>query len=159
MSRRNSNHEASSALDRARQAAAQVKPAAAQIKPAAASAAAAARRRVHSARSWAAPQVDRTGQILQDSVAPRVSALLSSAARRLEPAKPKRRHGRDLAVSSALTAAATAVAAIVLNRRKPHVAPSADEADTDQVTPAEQKRDWQARTSTEADADGRARTS
>ncbi len=141
MSRMNRNHEASSAVDRARQAAAQLKPAAAHVKPVAASAAEAARRRVRSTRSWAAPQVDRTGQILQDSVAPKISAFLSSAARQLDPAKPKRRHGRKLAVSSALTAAATAVAAIVLNRRKPEVTPSTDEADADQVTPAGPERD------------------
>ena len=132
MSRRKGNHEARSALDRARRAAVQVKPAAAQVKPLATSAAAAARRSVHRTRAWAAPQVDRTGQILRDSVAPKVSALMSSAAQRLEPAKPKRRHRRMLAVSSVLTPAASAVAAIALKRRKPEVAPSADA----------QRRDW-----------------
>jgi hypothetical protein len=157
MSRMNRNHDASSALDRARQAAAQVKPAAAPVKPLASSAAAAARRSVHRTRAWAAPQIDRTGQILQDSLAPRVSALLSSAARRIEPAKPKRRHWHKVAVSSALTAAASAVAAVVLHRRKPGAAASADEAD--EVVPAAKTRDGQARTVTEADFDGRVRTS
>jgi hypothetical protein len=159
MSRMNRNHEASSPLERARQVAAPVKPAAARVRPLASSVATAARRGVHRTRAWAAPQVDRTGQALQDSVAPKVSALMSSAARRLEPAKSKRRPWRKLAVSSVLTAAASAAAAVVLNRRKPEAATSADEPDADEVTPAAKTRDGEARTSTEADADGRAPTS
>jgi hypothetical protein len=154
MIRMHRKHEASkavrNALDRARQAATPAKPAAAQVKPLASSAAAAARRGVHRTRAWAAPQVDRTGQALQDSVAPKVSALLSSAARRLEPAKPKRRPWRKLAVSSVLTAAASAAAAVVLKRRTPEAATSADEPDADEVTPAGKTPDGQARTRAEA---------
>src|SRR5258707_14515044 len=112
--------KASSPWDRAGRAAAQVKPVAAQLKPLARSTGAAARRRVHKTRAWAAPQVEHAGQVLQDSVAPRVSALLSAAARRLEPAKPPRRRWRKLAGVAILATAAGAVAAIVLrNRRKP----------------------------------------
>src|SRR5258708_14920373 len=115
MSRTRRNHEpgtkASSPRDRARQAAAQVKPAAAQLKPLARSTGAAARRRVHKTRAWAAPQVERTGQVLQDSVAPKVSALLSSAAQRLEPATPPRRRWRKLAGISVLTASPCPAAA------------------------------------------------
>jgi len=159
MSRMKRNHEASGPLDRARQAAAQVKPAAAHAKTLASGAGAAARRRVYKTRAWAAPQVDRTGQVLQDRVAPKVSAALSSAARRLEPAAPKRRPWRKLAVSSVLTTAASAVAAVVLNRRKPEAAAATDEADADKVTTDATKRDGQVRTNTEADADGRVRTS
>jgi hypothetical protein len=154
MSRMKRDHDTSSALDRARQAAAQVKPAAAHLEPLARIAGAAARRTVHRTRAWAAPQVERTGQALQDSVAPRVSDLLSSAARRLEPAKPQRRNWRKLAVNSMLTAAATVVAAVALNRRKPEAAASAD---ADEVAPAANASAGQA--STEADADGRVRTS
>jgi hypothetical protein len=157
MSRTRRNHEpgttASSPLDRPRQAAAQVKPVAAQLKPLARSTGAAARRRVHKTRAWAAPQVERTGQVLQDSVAPKVSALLSSAAQRLEPAKPPRRRWRKLAGISVLTAAAGAVAAVVLNRIKPEVTTSVAEADADDVTPAAELRDGQGTTSTDADAE------
>ena len=156
MSRMKRNHDAdtaaSSARGRARQAAAQVKPVAARVKPLARSTGAAARRRVHRTRAWAAPQVERTGQVLQDSVAPRVSALLSSAARWLEPAKPPRRRWRKLAGIAMLTAAAGAVAALVRNRRKPEVTTSAAGADAGDVTPAPEMRDGQARTSTDADA-------
>ena len=157
MSRTRRNHEpgtkASSPWDRARQAAAQVTPAAAELKPLARSTGAAARRRVHKTRAWAAPQVEHAGRVLQDSVAPKVSALLSSAARRLEPAKPPRRRWRKLAGISMLAAAAGAVAAVVRNRRRPEVTTSAAEADADYVTPAAEMRDGQARTSTDADAD------
>jgi hypothetical protein len=157
MSRTRRNHEpgtkASSPWDRARQAAAQVTPAAAELKPLARSTGAAARRRVHRTRAWAAPQVEHAGRVLQDSVAPKVSALLSSAARRLEPAKPPRRRWRKLAGISLLAAAAGAVAAVVRNRRKPEITTSAAEADADYVTPAAEMRDGQAGTSTDADAD------
>ncbi len=144
---------ASSARDRARQAAAQVMPAAARMKPLARSTGLAARRRVRRTRAWAAPQVERTGQVLQDSVASKVSALLSSAAQRLEPAKPPRRRWRKLAGISMLTAAAGAVAAVVRNRRKPEVTTPAADADADDVTPAAELRDGQGTTSTDADTD------
>src|SRR5947209_4188031 len=89
MSRKQRNHQvgiaASGAWARARQAAA-------QLKPLARSTGVATRRRVRRTRAWAAPQVERSGQVLQDSIAPKVSALLTSAARRLEPANPG--HGR-----------------------------------------------------------------
>jgi hypothetical protein len=156
MSRTGRNDEpgtkASSPWDRARQAAAQVKPVAPQLKPLARSTGAAARRRVHKTRAWAAPQIEHAGQVLQDSVAPKVSALLSAAARRLEPAKPRRRRWRKLAGVAMLAAAASAVAAVVRNRRKPEVTTSAAGADADDVTPAAEMRDGQGRTGTDADA-------
>ncbi len=141
----------SSPWDRAGQAAAQVKPVAPRLKPLARSTGAAARRRAHKTRAWAAPQVEHAGQVLQDSVAPKVSALLS-AARRLEPAKPRRRRWRKLAGVSMLEAAASAVAAVVRNRRKPEVTTPAAGADADDVTPAAEMRDGQGRTGTGADA-------
>ena len=111
---------ASRSWQRARQTAQDAKPVAAQVKPlandtkAAASrglrkarawaapqvertgqviqdsVAPAARRGVRKARAWAAPQVDRTGQVIQDTVAPKVAAALHSSAQRLDPDKPKR---------------------------------------------------------------------
>jgi hypothetical protein len=158
MSRIKSNHAVSGIFGRARQAATQVKPTAAQVKTAASTAATASRRRVYKTRVWAAPQVDRTGQVLQDRVAPKVSAVLSAAARRLEPAKPKRRPWRKLAIGSVLTTAASAVGAVVLSRRQPEAASTTDDANADKVTPTAETSDGQARTSTEADADGRVST-
>jgi hypothetical protein len=139
------------ALDRARQAAAQVKPYASGAR-------AAAGRGVHRARAVAAPQVERAGQALEDSVAPKVSAVLSSAARRLEPVKPRRRRWRKLAGISLLTAAASTVAAFFRNRAKPDFTAAAD-ADSDSAAPAAEVRDGKAATSTDADVDGQVRTS
>jgi hypothetical protein len=156
MSRTRRNHEpgtkTSRPWDRAREAAATVRPAAAELKPLARSTGAAARRRVHKTRAWAAPQVEHAGQVLQDSVAPRVSALLSSAARRLEPAKPPRRRWRKLAGVGMLAAAAGVVAAVVRNRRKLEVTTSAAGAGADGVTPAAEMRDGQGRTGADAGA-------
>ena len=138
------------AADRARRAAAQVKPLASSTR-------AAAGRGVHRTRAWAAPQVERTGKALQDSVAPRVSAVLSSAAHRLEPAKPQRRRWRKLVGISMLTAAASAVAAVVRNRPKPDLTPSA-EAEPDNAVAAAEMRDGQTRPSTETEMDGQVST-
>jgi hypothetical protein len=102
-------------------------------------------------RAGAAPQVERAGHALQDSVAPKVSAILSSAAQRLEPAKPRHRRWRKLAGVSLLTAAG-AVAAVVRYRAKPDLIPP-EETDTGSPAPAAEMRDEKARTSTDADAD------
>ena len=147
------------ALDRARQVAAYLEPAAAKMKPLAMSSGAAAKRRAHRTRAWAAPRVERTGQILEDSVAPKVSALLSEAAQRLEPDKPPQRSWRKpIAVAAVTAAACAAAAAFVRHRRKPDS--MTPEANAD-VPPAAEMGDGQTRTSTDADADmkGEARTS
>jgi hypothetical protein len=118
MSRKKRNERAKMAATGAgRRAAAQAKPVAAQTKPLAQSTGAAAIRRVRKTRAWAAPRVERTGQVLQHNVAPKVSAWLSSAARRLEPTKPQRPHWRKLAGLSVLTAAAAAAAALPATAR------------------------------------------
>jgi hypothetical protein len=142
---------AAAAFDRAQQAAA-------QVKPLSSSAQAAAGRGLHRARAFAAPQVERAGQALEDSVAPKVSAMLSSAAQRLEPAKPRRRRWRKLAGISLFAAAASAVAAVVRNRAKPDQTPP-EETDADSAAPIAHMHDEKARTSTDADVDGQVRTS
>ena len=156
MFRRKRNDEAdtsaSGAWDRVRKAAAQVMPVAARMKPLARSTGVAARRGVHRTRALAVPQVERAGQILQESVAPKVSALLSSAAERLEPAKPPRRRWRKLVGISMITAAASAVAAVVRIRKKPDPTTSAD-ADADDGTSAAEMGNGHAGISTAADAD------
>jgi len=112
---------------RARQTAQDAKPVVAQVKPLASDTKAAASRRLRRARSWAAPQVDRTGQVLQDTVAPKVAAALHSSAQRLDPDKPKRNGWRMAAGISALVAVAAAVAAALRNRIKPTATTAADE--------------------------------
>lgn len=144
---------ASIARDTARQAAAQVKPVAAHAKPLAKNTAAATRRRVLRTRAWAAPQIERTGQALEDTVAPKVSALLSTTARRLEPSRPRRRRGRTVAAITILMAAAGAAAILVRNRRKPQSMTSAANADSGNMAPAAAIPDEQPRTDTNANAD------
>jgi hypothetical protein len=160
MSRMKRNQKATMAASSAgRRVAAQVKPAAAQMKPLAHSTGAAAKRRVRRTRAWAAPRVERTGQVLQDSVAPTVSAWLSRAARRLEPAKPQRQRWRKLAGIFVLAAAAGAAAALVRNHKKPDSTTPAAVTDAGDVAPATAMSDGQAMASTGADADGQVRTS
>jgi hypothetical protein len=120
----------------AAQLTAQVKPVAAQltaqVKPVAKSAGAATRRGIYRTRAWAAPRVERSGQLLEDTVAPKVSALLSEAAQRIEPVKPRRGRLRKVIGLSLLAAAAASAAAAALRRAKPDLwarpsRPAADE--------------------------------
>ena len=125
-------------VQRARQAAEAAKPVAAQVKPLASDARQAASRGVYRARVWAAPQVERTGQVLQDTVAPKVADALHSSAQKLDPGEPPHRGWRKGAavVSILLAAAAAAVAALAARKRMAQSAaangeqaePSADEA-------------------------------
>lgn len=114
--------------DGARQAAAQLKPAAERAKPLARSTGQAARRQLLRGRAWAAPRVEHSGQVLQDTVAPKVSAMMSEAARRLDPAQPRRGWRKPVGLVATLTAAAGAVAAFLRNRNKPAnpMAPTGD---------------------------------
>jgi hypothetical protein len=163
MSRSRRNHRAATAASSAgrqvRRVTAQVKPAMAQMKPFVQRTGAVAKRRVRGTRAWAAPRVERTGQVLQDSVAPQVSAWLSAAARRLEPAKPPRPRWRKLAGLSGLAAAAAAgaAAALVRNRKKPDSATPANATAAGNVAPGTAASDGQATAST--GADGQVRTS
>lgn len=107
----NSNHRHDSTLARARQAAA-------RLKPVARGASAVTSHGVRTTRAWAAPQLDRTGRLVQDRIAPKISSLLSSAAQRIDPGKPRHRRWRKVAGASMVTTAAGAVAGAVLNRRR-----------------------------------------
>lgn len=95
---------------RARQTAEDAKPVIAQVKPLANETKAAASRGVYQARSWAAPQVERSGQVLQDTVAPKVAAALHTSAQKLDPEKAKHTGWRIVAAIAAVLAAAAAVA-------------------------------------------------
>jgi len=143
MSRTNTNGNAATTaatqlVQRARQAAEAAKPVAAQVKPLANEAKEAASRGVYAARSWAAPQVERTGKVLQDTVAPKVADALHSSAQKLDPGQPPHRSWRKGAavISILLAAAATAVAAMARKRKAQsaasveaeETAPAADEA-------------------------------
>jgi hypothetical protein len=107
------------AWDRTVKAADQLKPIAAQMKPIAKNTGQAARRSILRSRAWAAPQIERTGKALQDTVAPKVSAALSSAAERIDPAKPRRARWKlPVGLMAAAAAALSAAAAVFKSRAK-----------------------------------------
>src|SRR5690349_7839573 len=114
--------------DGARQAAAQLKPAAERARPLAKTTGEAARRGILRTRAWAAPQVERSGQVLQETVAPKVSAMLSTAAKRIDPAQPRYRRWQKPVGLATLTAAGGALAAFFRIRRK-QSEPTVTEAD------------------------------
>jgi hypothetical protein len=89
---------------RAQKAAEQLKPVAAKLKPLADNTKTAARRQARKTRAWAAPQVERTGKVLQENVAPKVSEMLSSAAHRIDPANDATRDSRGPGLLSRLAA-------------------------------------------------------
>ena len=142
---------AAAASDHVRQAAEQVKPLCQQR---------AGNRRPGSAQSarlrGATSRARR--HAVEESVAPKVSAMLSSAAQRLEPGKPPGRRWRKLAGISLVTAAASAAAAAFRNRAKPDLTAPA-ETDTYSAAPPAEMRDEKAGPSTDTDADGQVRTS
>jgi hypothetical protein len=120
-------HLVTSVRRRVRQTAVRLQPAADKVMPLAKDAGTAVRQQTNRTRAWAAPQVEKAGQVVQDNIAPKVSSLLSAAARRLEPDKPRRRNWRKVAGFSAVAAAASVLAAAVRRRMKP----SADAASGD----------------------------
>lgn len=144
------NDEGREAL--ASQIASRLKAVAAQMKPVANSARAATTRGVNTTRTWSAPRVERTGQVLQDSVAPKVASVLSSAAQRLDPGKPREVRWRRPAGIAAVTAAASAAAAVVLRRKKHVVTPSP--AEQQDLAPAEEMGDRHATTGSDAAGQG-----
>jgi len=126
---------------RARELAARAGPAAAQLnaqmKPLARSTQEAALRYLYATRVWAAPRIEHSGQVLQDSVAPKVADMLSSAAHRIEPEQPRSRNWWTLSGLLVIIAGAAAAAAIALRKRSTATcADSADEADTSEDAPA-----------------------
>ena len=44
---------------------------------------------VRKSRSWAAPQLERTGVLVEEKLAPQVSDALTRAARKLDPSRPR----------------------------------------------------------------------
>jgi hypothetical protein len=107
------------ARERAREAALQARPAAATAGMAARTGMLRARTGLLRARAWAAPHLERTGHTLEDQVAPKMAAMLSAAARRIEPPAPARIRRRWPLVAAGVVSAAglSATAAFLLSRR------------------------------------------
>ena len=121
---------------RARQKASQAVPlaknAGAVAKHGAGEAAVRARPHVHRARRWAAPRIERTGKAVQEKVAPQVSAMMTKAARRMDPDPKAQRRSRFTRGITLLMAAASATVAIVLLRRH---APETGDGGTSEADP------------------------
>lgn len=114
-----SGNKTTEAWDRTLKAADQLKPAAAQVKPLAKSTGEAARRQLFRTRAWAAPQVERTGKAIQETVAPKVSSMLTTAAERIDPGKPRSGRWRlPVGIAAIAAAAASGAAAIFHSRTK-----------------------------------------
>jgi hypothetical protein len=94
----------------------QASEAASRVAPIAANAKVTARQGMQKARTWTAPRLDRTGQALEKSVAPRISAMLSAAARKVEPQRKRRLW--PFLTAGLVTAAAAAGAAIRIVTRR-----------------------------------------
>jgi hypothetical protein len=129
MSGTKKNNQAETAIDTAMRMAA-------QLPPLARSTSEAAKRGVTLTRAWAAPQLERGGQVLQHQVAPKVSAALSTAAHRVDPGQPKPRQWRKVAAFS-LLAAAGVVTALAGFRRHASTAAQAEEPPASDTAPAD----------------------
>jgi ferric-dicitrate binding protein FerR (iron transport regulator) len=102
-----------------------------QAGPLATNTTTAVRRGVIRSRAWAAPQVERTGEFLQQVAAPKVSAALSSAAHKIEPAQPRRRRWTWRAGAAGLLAAAGAAVALLRKSGKLTASETAEETSDD----------------------------
>jgi len=78
-----------------------------------------ARPRVGTARTWMAARAAKGSVSVQETVAPKVSSMLASAARRLDPPRPRsRRWPRVFAGVTLLAAGGAAAAAMALRSRQ-----------------------------------------
>jgi hypothetical protein len=76
-----------------------------------------ARQAAYCARGWAAPRLERTGRSLEEQVAPKISAVLCRAARRVEPPRPESRRRWPVAAAGLVLAGGT-VAVVAWRRRQ-----------------------------------------
>jgi hypothetical protein len=101
--------------------------------------------RVLVARGWSAPRLRKAGTYVETELGPRMGAMLSSAASRVEPPHPVRK-GRNVAVTMVAAVSAVGVAGALLTRR------SGGQGSADQ------EAGQSSTTTTSADVDGQVRT-
>lgn len=94
-----------------KQARQQARQAAVQAGPLTSSAKATARHRVYRMRAWTAPRLVSSGRALEERVAPKMSKMMSTAARRIDPDSRKRRRWPFL-IAGIVTLVAAAGAAM-----------------------------------------------
>ena len=83
-------------------------------------------------RAWAAPQLERTGVLVQERLAPQVSDALTRAAHRLDPEPSPRHRGLRALLAIGLAAAGAAVAVLVVRKKTGLAASQPDEDDADE---------------------------
>jgi hypothetical protein len=110
---------------------------------------------VHDAREWVAPRIDDAAAAVTDTVAPKVSAALKAAARRVEPPPAKTWRQKILgwpgAFSLAAMLAVAGAVAVLLRKRQPEMlTPPGDEAGNEAASSTAAGLD--------AEANGRVRT-
>jgi hypothetical protein len=132
--------------------------AAAHMAPLARNAQLTAKQGVYSARVWAAPRLERMGRALQDDMAPRMSAMLSATARKVQPARPPRRRWPVLAAGMLMIAGGGAAAAVALSRRNA-ASVMAFGQPGESARPAADPRDVTAAEPASADVNGHGHTS
>lgn len=159
MSPSKDNAQFSGARGAVRQAAARLRPIARKVRPLASRTGAAASQQVRRTRAWAAPRVERSGHAIEHTVAPKVSAMMSSAAQRIEPAASRQRRWRTPAGLATLTAASGAVTAFVRGRMRRASGTPADQPGSDDVIKPAPLHDVQPPASPDTDAATGARAS
>ncbi|MFC5750751.1 hypothetical protein [Actinomadura rugatobispora] len=120
--------------------------AAGRVGPAARSTRDVAAGRVLVARGWSAPRLRKAGTYVETELGPRMGAMLSNAARRVEPPHPVRK-GRNVAMTMVAAASAVGLAGALLTRRSGAQEPAGQESGRSSAT-----------TTAPADADGQVRT-
>jgi hypothetical protein len=75
--------------------------------------------RVDEARSWAAPKIERTGIAVRETIAPRISDALVTAAHKVDSTPSKRRRWPKLLAGFAVLAAIASAVAAIARRNRP----------------------------------------
>ncbi len=131
-----------------------------QVAPLARSAQEKAGRGLLGARAWTAPRVEAGGVVVQERLAPAVSAAMVTAARRIEPAKATRRRRWPLIVVGVvvLGAGCAATAQVLRSRRNAASMAASDPATPPPMPPDTQAESQEMTDAPHADVNGQVRT-
>jgi hypothetical protein len=139
------------AQELARQATTQVVPLAKSVQESAG-------RGLLEARAWTAPRVEAGGLVVQERLAPAVSAAMVTAARRLDPPKVRRRRWPVIVVGVVVLGAGCAAAAQVLRSRRNAAALAASDPEAAPMPPATAAERQEMTDAAHADVNGQVRT-
>jgi hypothetical protein len=129
-----------------------------QVAPLAKSAQEKAGRSLLEARAWTAPRVEAGGIVVQERLAPAVSAALVTAARRIEPPKATRRRWPFIVAGVVVVGAGCAAAAQVLRSRRNAAAMAASDPAAPPMPPATPAERQEMTDTAHADVNGQVRT-